>query len=90
MHVHIYRPAATDVRIERHPCPSCGERPAPFVITRYEWHGPRGTCLRCGDEWSDGHRLDRPFARGWREANKRRARQHYRTALAAARGLRPS
>lgn len=30
-------------------------------------------CLGCGDQWSDGERGERPFARGWREKASRHA-----------------
>ncbi|NUP18361.1 MAG: hypothetical protein HOZ81_20210 [Streptomyces sp.] len=40
------------------------------------YYGPMLTCLGCGDAWSCGERLERPFRRGWRQdaiAEARRA-----------------
>jgi len=30
------------------------------------YYGPILTCLGCGDSWSCGERLERPFRRAWR------------------------
>jgi hypothetical protein len=33
------------------------------------WCGVTWTCCGCGDMWTDGHRHERPFRRGWRKEN---------------------
>lgn len=37
------------------------------------WYGPTITCCGCGDSWSDGEMLERPFRRGWRKESIGRA-----------------
>ena len=77
VYVHVCAPSADDVRAVRIRCHSC-ERLTGFVIRHYEWYGWHLTCLRCGDQWADGERLERPFARGWRRRNIEAARSLYR------------
>ena len=73
----ICAPAPFAVTLNRFACPTCGRR-VYGVESRYEWYGPFLTCLRCGEQYHEDGRADRPFARGWRERNKRNARKHYR------------
>jgi hypothetical protein len=77
--VHIYAPAAESVELRRRHFPTC-ERRRFFVISFYEWYGPDGTCLWCGERFNDDGRAERPFARGWRAQSKADARAHYRRA----------
>jgi putative transposon-encoded protein len=58
-------------------CPTC-RRVSTFMFRDYEWYGRFQTCLTCGDQWSDGDRLDRPFRRGWRQENIRKAKKMLR------------
>jgi hypothetical protein len=37
-----------------------------MLMQCYEWYGTLWSCMACGDSWSDGERLERPFSRGWR------------------------
>ena len=45
------------------------------------WYPSTFYCCHCGDGWGDGERLERPFARGWRQKSIRRAKQYWREAL---------
>lgn len=58
------------------PCPTEGTRRR-FVGFDQEWYGITWTCCGCGDSWSDGERMERPFARGWRERAMGRAKGHW-------------
>jgi hypothetical protein len=48
-------------------CPTCKRRRR-FVLAVDDnpYYGSIWTCCGCGDSWSDGERMPRPFARGWR------------------------
>lgn len=39
------------------------------------YYGPMLTCLGCGDSWSCGERLERPFRRAWRKDEIAKAKQ---------------
>ena len=56
-------------------CPTCRKRRAMFFHD-YEVYGPLVVCLTCGESWSGGEMMPRPFAAGWRrksvEAAKKR------------------
>lgn len=41
------------------------------------YYGPTYICCHCGDRWSDGELLERPFARGWREPTIQRAKKRW-------------
>lgn len=73
-------PLATVRRIIR--CPNCKTRRR-FVVTYYEWYGALATCCACGDQWSDGERLPRPFARGWRKVATAKAKAQWASATRA-------
>jgi len=60
-------------------CPTCKQRRR-FICTLYEWYGWLVTCCACGDSWEDGERLPRPFARGWREQAKAKAKAAWKAA----------
>jgi hypothetical protein len=73
---------AWPVRVEaralrRWDCPTCAK--SRFAVGWfYEWHGWTITCLRCGDSWGDGYRLERPFMRGWRKKAVARVKKWWR------------
>lgn len=60
-------------------CPTCGRRRR-FVGRLFVWYDPIWTCLGCGDRWSAGERLGRPFRRGWREEQSARAAKDWAAA----------
>lgn len=60
-------------------CPSCGERRRQVGLIAV-WYDPLWTCLGCGDEYSVEGIHPRPFARGWREEAKARARSLWNEA----------
>jgi hypothetical protein len=75
--VHIHSPEVIERRIVAGDCPTCGKWTR-FVGFFYEWYGWFETCLRCGDQWSGGELLERPFKPRWREENIRNAKKHWR------------
>ena len=82
-YVHVHAPQPDDFRIRRHFCPTCNRRT--YMLWRHTpWYGVDVTCLRCGEEWQDGQRAERPFAPRWRERNKAAARKLYRLLRTAA------
>lgn len=40
-----------------------------------DFYGPTFTCMSCGEMWDWDGRRERPFAPGWRKANKDAARR---------------
>jgi hypothetical protein len=69
--VHIcarFVPKAESVQRKIHYCPTCKSTRA-MCVSIYEWYGAFVTCLNCGEQWSDGEQLDRPFEPGWRKKN---------------------
>jgi len=48
-------------------CPTEGRRRRMAGRDHGPFYGPMLTCLGCGDSWSCGERLERPFRRGWRK-----------------------
>ena len=80
-YVHVHAPQPDAFGIRRHHCPTCKRRT--FLVWRHTpWYGSDETCLRCGEEWQDGNRAERPFAPRWRERNKAAARKLYRRLVA--------
>lgn len=62
-------------------CPTClGDRG--FLLEHYEWYGWNETCLSCGDVWSEGEMLGRPFERAWRIKSIEAALRRIEAALA--------
>ena len=53
-------------KVNRRRCPTCARRTRQLCEFE-EWYGWTLTCLSCGDAWTDGEMLPRPFAPGWRE-----------------------
>lgn len=75
-YMHIHAPAGT-YSAAVIDCPTC-ERPRRMLAWFVEWYGTTLTCAGCGDQWSDGEMLERPFAPGWR----RKSIEHARAKLA--------
>ncbi|MFD5221430.1 hypothetical protein ACFWMH_27695 [Streptomyces tendae] len=44
------------------------------------YYGPNITCCGCGDSWSCGELLPRPFRRGWRTAEIAKAKRAWTEA----------
>ena len=76
MNIHIHAPQPVTKRKFRRHCPTCQKRTT-FIAFGYEWYGWLVTCLSCGDQWSDGERCERPFARGWRAKSIERAKKRW-------------
>jgi hypothetical protein len=82
VYVHIHAPQPDEWGVSRFWCPTCERRR--FMFWRHvPWYGIDLTCLRCGEEWSDGERCERPFAPRWRQRNIEAARKLYRRLRAA-------
>ena len=71
--VHIYAPPVVKVEVSAMKCPFCGCY-ANILVECWEWHDAQATCLMCGDAWSDGERMERPFCPGWRNARIEQAK----------------
>lgn len=56
-------------------CPVCGITTAPVVryIPGSPYYADHFTCTCCGDSWSDGQLMERPFVRAWRQEAIRQA-----------------
>lgn len=83
-HVHVGGACVTicrsgETRRRVHHCPTC-ERRRRFAVLVAEWYPAIWTCCTCGDSWSEGGRMDRPFARGWRAESSRRAKRAWAAA----------
>lgn len=78
LRVHICAPPLLELRVIRATCWGRCQRRRYLLVESYEWYGPTVTCLRCGDQWSDGELLPRPFAPHWRQKNVERAKQKWR------------
>lgn len=63
LNVIVCAPSSFPKRLRR-ACPNCGGR----RLSGYEqmWYSTRWTCLRCGDAYEDGERVERPFQPRWR------------------------
>jgi hypothetical protein len=69
--IHINAPKGKPFALTAY-CPTC-ERDRRMFSLYYEWYGALTTCAGCGEQWSDGERLERPFCPGWRRRNAARA-----------------
>jgi hypothetical protein len=67
------------LRTIRH-CPTCKQRRR-FTGRDEAWYGITITCCSCGDTWSSGELLTRPFRRGWRPEAAAKARKAWPTAV---------
>lgn len=67
------------VWIKKGHCPTC-KKDRYFLRELWEWYGLYDTCLKCGEKYFEGERMDRPFCRGWRKQNVDRAKKFYRQA----------
>lgn len=76
--IHVCAPSATVSR-RILMCHNCKRRRR-FRVNSYEWYGPDVYCCACGERWSDGEWMPRPFARGWRQENIAYAREAWRRA----------
>ena len=77
MTLHVEFTRYSQIVLRRHPCIGC-DRNSFFVDSFQEWYGWNGTCLKCGEQYSDEEWLPRPFARAWRQRNIEHAREHWR------------
>lgn len=60
-------------------CPACKTADS-WIVTAHASSGywpPIHACTNCGDRWSDGERLERPFRRGWRQQSVNAAQQDW-------------
>ena len=74
----ICSPRYIEIKLPIVDCPTC-ERPRRMLYRLAAWYGAEWTCLTCGEEYSaDEGRMERPFRRGWREDNVRRAKEFWR------------
>ncbi len=64
LHVLWSRKDQTYRRIVK--CPTEGKRRR-WVGWSQEWYAAIWTCCGCGDSFSDGERMERPFRPGWRQ-----------------------
>ena len=78
--IHIYAPPINKKFILRNYCPTCDCRTYKVGFFR-GWIGVNLTCLKCGEEWADGERLERPFMPRWREKNIQHAKERYRKCV---------
>ena len=62
-------------------CPTC-EKPTEMV-ERWDgaWYGTTLMCRECCDQWQDGERLPRPFARNWKRDRSERIERLAASAL---------
>ena len=71
-------PRYIEIKLPVEFCSTC-ERPRRMLYRLAAWYGAEWTCLTCGEEFnSDEGRKERPFRRGWREDNVRRAKDFWR------------
>lgn len=67
--IHICRGSKDEERVSYMKCPSCKREHAQFYGWRQDWYGWTITCTECGEKFSDGEWLERPWKAGWREEN---------------------
>lgn len=72
--IHVYSPSVTKYEVAERNCPVCGCY-SRILIECWDWYSPQATCLMCGDAWSDGELLERPFCPGWREERIEKAKK---------------
>jgi hypothetical protein len=78
--IHICSPASLYVRAIR-TCPTC-QHYGRWAGFEQVWYGTTWTCLNCGDSFTDGYRIARPFARGWRTKSIRHGRTFWALGVA--------
>lgn len=76
----ICRPSTINVR-KILDCPTCKQRRRFAGFDSPPWYGITLTCCACGDTWTDGERMERPFARGWRVKSAAKAKATWATAV---------
>jgi hypothetical protein len=72
--IHINRPDNRFLRCRILRCPFEG-RKQEMVVRYEEWYLPTIYCCGCGDSWSEGGRVPRPFHRHWRRDRVREYRK---------------
>jgi hypothetical protein len=82
----VCAPSSVRLRRVRH-CPNC-KRVRRFVGRAMVWYDTIWTCCACGDSYSVEGRMQRPFARGWRADEIRRARREWDAAPPSDEGKR--
>jgi hypothetical protein len=65
-------------------CVTCKRLRRVVSLERSLWYAPILTCLGCGDSWSDGEMMPRPFARGWRAKAVEKAKRDWAAAMTPA------
>lgn len=75
--LHILAPAPITRKLLRLKCTTC-EKKTWFTCWHYEWYGSSKTCLRCGENFADNQRCERPFAPGWRKRSIQDAKRLWR------------
>ena len=83
MDIHIHAPQPEAFGLSRVSCSTCEKRSWMYWES-VPWYGVHRTCIRCGEEWQDGTRSERPFAPRWRQANKQAARIRWRRMMKEA------
>jgi len=64
-------------------CPTC-KKLRYFLFEVWQWYGGYLTCLKCGEKFFEGERMERPFCPGWRQSNIKAAKKFYRQSLKIA------
>jgi len=62
-------------------CWNCKTKRRVVEVYGGAWYPSSLYCCHCGDGWGDGERMERPFARGWRQKSIAKAKQYWRDAL---------
>jgi hypothetical protein len=78
--ITICRPNWSQVEIREIYCTTCQCNRWMRCLFQ-DWYGWYLLCFYCGDQWGDGERLQRPFARGWRKKETERAAQWWSNYL---------
>ena len=65
-------------------CPTCERRTGFTDRFMGAYYGDLTTCVSCGDSWSEGERMERPFRRGWRAESIATAKKEWAAAMPAA------
>jgi hypothetical protein len=71
---HLNVPRYDSIFIRRFNCPTCKKERYSLTVSQ-EWYGVRTICLKCGEQWGDGERMERPFMPKWRQKSIEEARK---------------
>lgn len=77
--ISICKPTIKITKVGISFCPTCKSR-RKFFGWFQDWYGWHITCLKCGDQWQDGERLERPFMPKWRQKSIESAKRMMREA----------